>query len=153
MTQTTGAVANSCAKVEISLNNSTWTDISGVAMSVGGTEQTRIKGEAYTFDGGKAIVKSGKREPMELEFSIIYSETDAEAYQQVRLTFESAACAPNFYVRWSPRGGNADDEQITSDVGVLTSFTYPPVDAKEGGPIIAGFKVYVPGVTTTIITS
>src|SRR5574341_484951 len=153
MAQTTGAVANACAKVEISNDNSNWTDISGVAQSVADTEQTRMSDQAYTFSGEGAIVKSGKKEPLELTFTIVYSETDAEAYEQVRARFETATCSPNFYVRWSPRGGNADDERITSDAGVITAFTYPPVDASAGGPIICGFKLKVGNLTTTIIAS
>jgi hypothetical protein len=153
MAQTTGAVANACAKVWISTDNITYTDISGVAQSVADTEQTRISGEAYTFTGEGAIVKSGKKEPLELTFTIVYSETDAEAYQVVRQLFETATCSPNFYVRWSPRGGAADDEQITSGAGVITAFTYPPADATQGGPIITGFKVKVGDLTTTIIAS
>ena len=153
MAQTTGAVAQACGKVWTSTDGVTYTDISGNTQSVEGTEQTKITGEAYTFTGDTAIVKSGKREPMDLAFVIIYTETDAEAYQQVRAQFEATGCGPNFYVRWSPRGGNADDEQLTSAVGVLTSFTYPPMDATGGAPILAGFTVRVPGVTTTIIAS
>lgn len=153
MAQTTGAVANACAKVEISTDNVSWTDISGVAQSVTDTEQTRMSGEAYTFSGEGAIVKSGKKEPLELSFSIVYTETDAEGYEQVRAVFETATCSPNFYVRWSPRGGNADDEQITSGAGVVTAFTYPMVDATQGGPIITGFTVKVGNLTTTIVSS
>lgn len=153
MAQTTGAVANACAVVEISNNGTTWTNISGQAQSVADTEQTRMSGEAYTFDGAGAIVKSGKKEPLELTFTIVYTETDAEAYEQVRARFETATCSPNFYVRWSPAGGNADNERIQSDAGVITAFTYPPADAAEGGPIITGFKVKVGNLTTTIIAS
>lgn len=153
MAQTTGAVANACAYVAISTNGVAFTDVGGATQSVAGTEQSRISDQAYTFTGATAIVKAGKREPMELEFVIIYTETDAEVYQQVRALFESGACEPNIYVRWSPRGGSADHEQITSDAGVLISFTYPPIDATSGAPILGGFTVKVPGVTTTIIAS
>ncbi len=153
MAQTTNSVAMACGKLEVSTDNSNWTDISGDAQSVEGTEQTRISGEGYTFDGDKAIVKGGKREPMELVFVLMYTEEDSEAYETVREIFEAAGCGSDFYVRWSPRGGDAGHEQITSDTGILISFTYPPMDATAGGPILAGFTLKTPGVTTTIVAS
>jgi hypothetical protein len=56
-------------------------------------------------------------------------------------------------VRWSPKGGNVGDERITTPAGVITSFTYPPMDAAAGGPILAGFTLKVSHVTTATITS
>lgn len=153
MAQTTAAVATACAAVWVSNDGVTFTNISGATQSITGGAQSRITGEAYTFDGETAIVKAGKREPMESEVVIIYTETDAEVYQQVRARFEAAGCNSPLYLRYSPRGGVADDEQLTSGAGVLTSFTYPDVDASAGGPILGGFTVRHPGFTTTIIAS
>lgn len=155
MAQTTNSVAMACGLLEISLDGecAVYTDISGESQSVEGTEQTRISGEGYTFSGDTAIIKGGKREPMELVFVIMYTEEDAEAYEIVRESFESAGCGVTTCVRWSPRGGNAGDEIITTGSGVLTSFTYPPMDATAGGPILAGFTVKVPSVATTIVAS
>ena len=153
MAQTTGAVSNACAKVEISDDGVTYTDISGVAQSVTDTEQTRMSDQAYTFSGEGPIILSGKKEPLEVTVAIVYSETDAEGYEQVRVRFEAAACTPNFYLRYSPRGGNADDEQIVLGPGVITAFTYPPVDASNGGPIVSGFKLKVGNASTSIVAS
>lgn len=153
MAQTTAAVANACAKVWVSNDGVTFTDISGTAQSIQDTEQTRMSGEAYTFDGEGPIVKRGKKEPMETKVVIVYTETDAEAYQQIRARFEESGCNVAFYLRYSPRGGNADDEQLTSGEGILTAFTYPPLDASSAAPILAGFTIKHPGFTTTIIAS
>jgi len=153
MAQTTNAVAMACGKLEISINNADWTDISGESQSVEGTEQTRISGEGYTFDGDTAIIKGGKREPLELTIVIVYTEEDSEAYEVAREIFETEGCGTDFYVRYSPRGGNAGDEQITTGTGSLISFTYPPMDATAGGPILAGFTVKAPSMITTIVAS
>jgi len=153
MAQTTAAVAQACGKVWISTDGTNFTDVSGATQSITPGEQTKITGEAYTFDGETPIVKGGKREPMESEVVIIYTETDAEVYQQTRVIFEATGCGAAFYIRYSPRGGSADDEQLTSGAGTLTSFTYPPADASAGGPILGGFTVRHPGFTTTIIAS
>lgn len=153
MAQTTDAVAMACGQIEFAPDCSTFLDISGESQSISGIEQSLISGEEYTFSGATAIVKGGKREPMEIEVVIIYTETDAEAYEQVRATFEAADCPSNVCIRWSPAGGNAGDEQITTQSGVLTNFTYPAIDASAGGPILAGFTIKVPGVDTTIVSS
>jgi hypothetical protein len=151
-TQTTGSVSQSCGKVEISALGVTWTDISGETQSLDQPEGTRMVGEAYTLAGNGAIIKSGKVQPIDLVFRIIYTETDAEAYQQVRAIFEQIGCDNNIYVRWSPRGGDADDERLTAN-GPLTSFMYPNVNAGEAGPILGGFTVRTGEITTAIIAS
>ena len=153
MAQTTTQVTQSCGEVEFSTNCTDYTDISGATQSVSGTEQSRMVGDAYTLEGDYALVGAGKREPLDLSFVIVYTETDAEAYERVRHQFETAGCGATACVRWSPRGGDAGEEQITTAQGVLTSFTYPPLDAASGGVIMGGFTLHTPNVTTTIIAS
>jgi hypothetical protein len=151
MAQTTAQVTQSCGEVEISTNAdcSAWYDASGETQSVTGMDQTRMSGEAYTLEGDTALIGGGKREPMELEFSIVYTETDAETYERVRTLFELPGyCGFPFCVRWSPRGGDAGEEQITTASGILVSFSYPPLDASSGGVIMGGFTVKTPYVTT-----
>ncbi len=153
MPQTTDAVAMSCSKLEFAPDCAAFQDISGESQSVSGTEQSLLSGEAFTFSGATAIIKGGKREPMEIEVVIVYTETDAEAYEQIRAVFEATDCPSNVCIRWSPAGGNAGDEQVTTQSGVITGFTYPPIDASTAGPILAGFTIKVPGVDTTIVSS
>jgi hypothetical protein len=150
---TSGAVSRSCAKVEISPDGINWTDISGETQSVTPGEQTRITTEYYIFTSDLPVIGTGRREPMESMFVIIYTETDAEAYEQARAIFEALNCGDEIYVRYSPAGGNADDEMLTSDEGAIVSFTYPTVGAASTGPIMAGFTVKHPGFTTTIVAS
>jgi hypothetical protein len=154
MAQTTGQVPMACGKLEISTDSCvTWTDISGEAQSLEGADQTRMSGEAYTLTGDTALIAGGKKEPMELVFTIVYSEGDTEAYELARDHFETTGCGGGFCVRWSPGGGDVGDEQITTGAGILVSFTYPPMDASAGGPIMGGFTLKVASTTTTIVTS
>jgi hypothetical protein len=153
MAQTTDQVSQGCGKLEISYDNVTWTDISGVSQSVTDTSQTKMSGEVYTLDGNGPLIGGGKFEPMELTVAIVYTETDAEGYEIIRERFETAGCDVAFYLRWSPRGGNAGDEQLTTGNSRLTEFTYPAMDASAGGPILAGFKLKAGYVTTTIVAS
>jgi hypothetical protein len=155
MAQATTQVPMACGKLEISIVSgcSTWVDVSGESQSVSGTEQTRMSGEAYTLTGDTALVAGGKREPMELVFVIVYTEDDDDVYELARENFETAGCGSDFCARWSPRGGSAGHEQITTGEGILVSFTYPPMDASAGGPIMAGFTLKVGSVSTAIIAS
>ncbi len=158
MAQTTGQKTKSCGAVWININPGcpavgSWVAIGGETISVAGAEQSRMVGDAFTLDGETALVGAGKREPMDLVFAIIYTETDAEAYEQVRLIFEAADCGALMCVRWSPGGGDAGDEQLTSARGVLTNFIYPMLDASVGGVIEAGFTLHTPFLTTAIVAS
>ena len=156
MAQATTQVALACGLLEVSFADAcdSWTDISGEGSSVSGTEQTRKSGEAYTFTGDTALVAGGKREPMELTFTIVYTEDDDDAYELIREAFETATkCGKNLCVKWSPRGGSAGHEEISTGLSILTGFTYPPMDAAAGGPIMAGFKVKTAYLTTTIVAS
>lgn len=153
MAQTTNAVAMSCGQVEISSDGVSYTDISGETQSMTPGAQTLMSGEAYTLDGDTPIVRGGKREPMESEFVIVYTEADAEAYEQARAIFEASDCGNVIYIRYSPQGGAANQEQLSSGQGTIISFTYPPVNAGEAGPILAGFTVKHNGFTTTIVAS
>ena len=152
MAQTTGQVPLACGKLEGSTNNADWTDLSGSAQSISGTEQGRNAGEGYTFEGDTAVIAAGKRTPIDLVVQVIYTESDTEAYDIVRAQFETA-CGGDYYIRWSPKGGDVGEDRLTTAKGILTSFTYPPMDATAGGPIIAGFTLHVPSVTTAAIAS
>lgn len=149
MAQTTGAISGKDLKIEVSSDGSTWTNISGSANSVNPGEQTRMTGETYTGDGAGAIITSGKREPMEVEVRIVYTETSGEAFATVKARHESAD--GSMYLRYSPKGGQTGEYQYTSATGdgvaaagIVSGFTYPETDAGSGDPILAGFKLKVP---------
>jgi len=116
-------------------------------------EQARKSGEAWTFDGDLPIVQSGKREPMEIVVEIIYIETAAEAFEIVRAAHETDGCDNQLCLRWSPGGNNAGDALYTTGRGVITNFVYPPMNAGEGGPILAGFMLKAPGVTHSVVAT
>jgi len=152
MPQTTSAFSNACAAVQISLDGATWTDISGSTQSVTGTEQTKMSGEAYTFDGLGPIVKGGKFEPLEVTFTIVYTEVLIEAYEIARAVFEQAGCEIEVYARWSPAGGGVGTSWLQIN-GPIVTFTYPEVDASTATPIMAAFVVKTGVVTTVTVAS
>ncbi|GAF75272.1 unnamed protein product [marine sediment metagenome] len=153
MAQTSDAVALACGLLEVASNCVNYQDIGGSSSTVSGTDQTRMSGESYTFDGDGAIIQGGKREPMELVFEIVYSETALEAFEYVRALFEAVGCGYHMCARWSPGGGNGGDALYTTGEGWLVSFTYPPMDAKTGGPVMAGFTLKVGSITQSVIAT
>jgi|FLYN01.1.fsa_nt_gi hypothetical protein len=148
MPQTTDAISARNVKIEFSTNGTSWTDISGSANAIDSTEQPRMSGESYTASGDTAIVTGGKREPIELEIKIVYTETAGEAFEVVRAAHDSDGVG---YLRWSPKGGTTGQKQYTTGKGVITGFTYPPIDTSSGDPILGGFKLKVPSITPSTI--
>jgi len=129
-----------------------WVEISGTVSMVGGTTQARASGEVYTFDGDMAIVTVGKRQPMDLTFSVVYTEELAEAYEVLRALFEEA-CGEAVYIRWAPRGGDTGENHISTAKGYITSWDYPPMDASNGGPIVCSVTIRTSDVTTVTETT
>lgn len=152
MAQTANAIPMSCARVRVSTNGTAWTNISGSTNAVNPGDATRMSGETYTFDGLGAIVKAGKMEPQEVEVTIVYTELNTEAYEIAQAVFEQVGCAPDFYVRWSPGGGDVGDEEYEA-YGPIVKFFYPPVSAGEAGPIVGSFTVKAGRVTHITLTT
>ena len=89
MAQTQYSVAMACGYVAISEDCVTYTDISGYASIVSVPEQTRITGEAYTFEGDIAIIHGGKRQPIPVQVSIIYTSACDGHHAATRLECSS----------------------------------------------------------------
>jgi len=109
-------------------------------------------GESYTFEGDTALIAGGKLQPLDVVVQIIYTESNTEAYELARAVHETA-CGGDYYIRWSPGGGDVGDDRITSGKGGVSSFQYAPMDATGSGPTLAGYTVRVPSVTTAAIAS
>jgi len=149
MAQTTGAMSMRNATIEYSTNNSDWTDISGVANAVNPSGHARMSGEAYTATGDTAIVTVGKREPLELDVSIVYTEIAAEAYLSLEPVFTAATAIK---VRWSPSGADTGDYRYTSDTGYIVEMLPPGGEESDGGPILVGFKHRAPGYSKATVS-
>jgi hypothetical protein len=154
MAQTSTTVSGVIAKIQISADLATWTEISGSSQSVQSTDQERASNEAYTLDGDTAIIATGKRQPIDLEFNIVYTATATEAYELARAIFENATTGSKVYVRWTPSGGTDATAPmyrtpITGSPAFVTMFRYPPVDAAAPGPVMGMFRVRTPLVEKT----
>lgn len=152
MAQTTNSIWGGAAKVEISTNGSSWTDISGHANKVSPSGGDRQTGKAYTFDGEYPIVKVGKMNERETRVDIIYTEETNDAFEKARAQFEAAG-GGTMYARWSPAGGSVGEFLFTTDAGFVKDFSYPEVDSEGNGPLRAFFVIQHARITKSVVAS
>jgi len=150
MTQITGGFSASDAHVGMSAAGVTFVDISGSAASVAPGEQTRKSGEVYTHSGDTAIITGGKREPLEVEIKIVYTEGTGDPFEVIRAAFEAKT---PYYFRWSPKGYVTGAFTFTSDAAVITGLTYPDTDAGTGDPCMCAFKFKTAKVTKSALVT
>ena len=143
MTQTVDFFGKSCGFIEVSSNNSDWTDISNVIDKAEVGEQTIKTGEVYTQDGDNAILTSGKNEPVEVTLSGVYSDLATEGYTVVKAL---RSCNAAIYVRYGPNDSTGDP-QFTTGKGVFSGFQEPGLDAEDPVAMAWGFKIRVPSIT------
>jgi hypothetical protein len=151
MAQTTAQVSAVDAKVEVSAAGSVWTDISGSTNKVDIGPQDRAVGSQFTFDGDGAVLTYGKRQPVDVTVTAIYTETaSTEAFEFMRAlheTTDGATC----YLRWAPIGETVVGarSEFSTGKGYIKSFQYPPVDAASGDPIVFSFTMTAGIITRT----
>ena len=134
MAQTTAATSSVASKVEV-YSSGQWVDVSGSTNQVNNPEQARMSGEGYTFTGDTAIVKGGKREPIEVGFRCIYTEEAAEAFEILRGYCEATG-GTDTDIRWTVK-----TKVFTITDGVVTRLQYPAADATDANPVMCEFSV------------
>lgn len=148
MAQITGATSFKDAKVEISANGSSWTDVSGASnqITIGGGD--RAIAETPTFDGDTMILTGGKRAALDVALNAVYTEGASDTFELARAAYEAGT---SFYVRWSPKGGQTGEFQYTSDAGIIGTFNWPGGEASSANPVMAGFTLKTPKVTKSAV--
>lgn len=160
MAQTTSGMSSVNGIVEYTLNggvSATMVVISGAANSVTVSGGNRINGEAFTASGDAPLLTSGKREPYEVTFRGIYTETTGtpEFYEALHTVYASGA---GVGLRWSPTAYSTSGNKrfwTTDTAGayiqpcVITSWNFPSVDFSSGDPITVEFTVRAANIGTT----
>ena len=148
MTQTTGHTTLRNMQVEISSDNTNWTDISGEfnSLDVSGGEITT--GEAYTADGDLPLVGIGKIALTEAKLKVIYVETSGSAWNTF---FDAYVNGTDVYMRYSPKGGNSGNLRFTSGKGFVTSPVYPKGEVSDGVPTMCELTFKCPGFSKSTI--
>ena len=148
MAQTTGGMSPTDMSVGLSTDGTNYTDVSGYANSVEIDGGERVTGNAFTFEGDTAIIKSGKREPLTVTVRGVYTETASEYYDMVVDAYEAGSA---LYVRWSPGGGDSGDLGFTSQAGIVKNAPYPIGEASTAEPIMTELVLEVAYVTEAAI--
>ena len=146
MAQNTGGMSSKDGKVEYSLDASTWVDISGSANAVTVSGGERMTGDAFTGAEDTAIIATGKRQPYDIVFRGIYSETTGtpQWFEALDTVYRSGA---GVAFRWSPAGYNATNEKrfttatnssgsAAAAVVTITGWQYPSLDFSTGDFIV-----------------
>lgn len=158
MAQTIGAQARSNFKVEVSVNGTSWTDISGAAASVTPSGGEQHIGEQNTADGSAPVVTgSNKVASRTLEVNCLYTELAGEAWKVVVARYNGAD--KTIYLRYSPMGGKTGDQRFVcardDDTAVLVPIVNclpPETDASTGDPLMFTFSVQTPKVKEETIS-
>lgn len=131
--------------------------ISGTANAVTVSGGNRVNGEAYTAAGDTALLTYGKREPEEITFRGVYTETSItpEFYEELQTLYASGAGAG---LRWSPTAYTTVNQKRfwTTDTtgtyirpGIITAWNFPSLDFSSGDPITCEFTVRSAAIGTT----
>lgn len=134
--------------VAVSTDGSSFTDISGNSSNVEPDGGDRKSGEFYTFDTDYAGLTRGKREPIDLKVSILYTEGGSDAWTVVNTAYENNTA---LYLRWSPKGNTTGNLRFTTGAGIVTSMIYPQGEAESPDAIMAEFTLKVPFVTKATV--
>lgn len=148
MAQTTAGISFKDCTIEISPDNSNWTDISGFASSINPDGGERATGVKYTFDGDTAILRSAKRGPLTITVNIVYTEGASDPIEVLRAIYEAGS---DYYVRWSPKGGDSSEFLYTSDAGVIKFPLYPGGEAESPEVAMVDFILETPKVTKSAV--
>lgn len=154
MPQTTNAVPQACARIDIATDDpcATWVNVSGSANSIQNTTQTKMVADEFTFDGIGPISEAGKLEAFDITVRIVFTNVVTEAYRIVRDVFKEAACAGKLCIRWIPSGAVGGDGFQTNRAPV-TSFDWPPVDSSTAGPVMVSFVLHVSTIDPFVFVS
>jgi hypothetical protein len=152
MAQTTVQVSSVDAKVEIGVNGSAWTDVSGSANKVDIGPQDRAVGNAFTFDGDASVLTYGKLQPIDVTLTVIYTETDTTEAFEVLRGYHETENGQTVYLRWTPLSETvtAGHNIYSTGSARLKSFQYPSVDAASGDPIICTATFTAAKITVTV---
>lgn len=137
MTQTTDGMAFTAAKVFVSPDGSTWTDVSGFGASVAVSGGERAVGEQQTFDGDTPIIKAGDRSSVELTVRYVYTEEATDPFEVLRAQHEVVGGA--MYAMYSPKGGT--NYWFKTGAGILVKPGYPGGESGSGEVIMSEFVI------------
>jgi len=147
MAKTGNSVAQACAKIEIQPGcTGTWYDIGGETMTISMGKEAAATGSMAVFNSDTHVLNSGKKEPLTVTISGIYTEEATEAFEKVRAIWGTAGCNKQICARATPQGGTIGDLEIyigdATDRALLVGFGVTGLDAGSGDPVAFEFDVF-----------
>lgn len=145
MPQSTTAINTVEAVVEVSVNGTAWTNISGSTNKVEVEPQVVDSGMAATLEGQFKIVRSGKKNPVEATITILYTETTGEGMAIVQ--GQRNVPGNPLWFRYTPGGYNGETRYKAADSNGNTApariieYPIPSADAESAGPTLVTFKI------------
>jgi hypothetical protein len=137
-------------QIDVSIDGTTWTSVSGTVTQVSGAEQERLTGEAYTGGSAEhAVVTVGKIQPTEIEVRFLHTEQTGELATILWTEFHSST--PALAVRWRPVGAVANGPVYATSLdgtavapAPLIKLALPELSPDDGGPALGAFTVRTP---------
>ncbi len=134
MAQTTSGISFVDAQVEYSTDGVAFTDISGFANTVEPSGGERASGELYTVDGDTGIVTFGKRAPVDIVYTCVFTEGATDPFERFR-GYHQTADGAQVVLRWSPAGGAGTGQIAFTGTGKLTDAPWLGGDAASADPL------------------
>ena len=150
MAQTTGAMTGAMGKIEVSVDKTTWYNISGSSQSIDAVEFTRLNGSAHTFDGDYAVLTFGKQPPTEITVNVLYTEVTGEAFLRAVSALKNNTA---FHIRWQAMDASATTyyRYFTAGTAKVSSVSLPGNDASSGEPLMVSFTVMCGGIDYELV--
>ncbi len=130
MVQTTTAIVGADSVIEISTDDTTWTDISGTMNSFDPSGGERKAGAKHTFYGDVPVLRAGKPSEVTVKMKIMYTETAGEAATTIEALYLANTAA---YLRQRPKGTLATYWQFKG-LGYWLTPIFPKSDSEADGP-------------------
>lgn len=135
--------SRSCGFVQVSPDNATWYDISGVISDVEADEAALKTAESYTSVGN--LLVGGKVEPTTIKLTGVYSNNALEGYNIIQQTVE---CGGRLSIRW---GTEAGKKTFIAENCRLLGLQKPGLNARDPLAMMWGFKVLAPQIESKCI--
>jgi hypothetical protein len=133
--QTTDGLSFVDAQVEYSTDGSSFADISGFANTVEVSGGERSAGETYTADGDIAILTFGKRAPVDIVYTCVFTEGATDPFERFR-GYHQTADGSQVVLRWSPAGGGGTGFFSFTGTGKITDAPWLGGDAESPDPLM-----------------
>lgn len=147
MAQVTDHITLRNAKVELSLDGSTWIDISGEANSVEPAGGKRKIAELEPVLSSRPVLFVGQAEAVDLKIKVVWREAPAAASAALYLAYEQRTPV---FLRYAPKGVGASIRYRTGPAFVVRQ-PLPGGTVDDGRPLLVEIQLKAEYVTTEVL--